>query len=267
VNNNSTAQQAYQQRMPLSDRCLVLLAIYNALPPCGSRAFWQELEAKSTPLEVLVRCIRKSLADSDIAGFDRISEILIKRTQSTNEAWAKRVSQSLHVLDGERYAFMHDLYSDLYERIMRALLDRERAFWEENFSHCMMCERKHAYSALMAREGLAKTDEATARVRIPRMLLVSWERLLEAEDEALLQAQHTHSELQRGVEGSYLFSLVVYLPEELKAVICLLCYEQMTEKEAAASLGVSERTVRNRKQRAAKILFEELQKDGELTHG
>lgn len=208
----------------------VLVQTYAALPRYASPAFWQALAAPDFPLEILVRCARVAQSCDDSEGRNRILEIIVLRTQMCNEAWTRHV---LARSDHEHHKELaDDLYADLCERLIRALLDPQRGFWEENFIHCLMFERKHAFTAFIAREGYGK------RTRNKGMHNIGVEQLEEAR--AMLRA----------IEASELLSLVLELPDNLKIVILLLFWEGWTEKDAARRLGVTDRTVRNRLRRA-----------------
>jgi RNA polymerase sigma factor (sigma-70 family) len=224
------------------------------------------------PLEVLVRCFRLDIALEVDAGRNRIMEMILRRTQSSNEYWSRQVLSRIHLRPEERCMFAHDLYADLCERVIRALMDMKRLFWEENFQHCLLYERKHVYQAFMTREGRWHSQHAGGVVtrRIPRVIIDSLDqpllrangemRELEIEDELAQQALLS-------VEQSDLSLLILELPEKLKSVIWLIFWESRTEKDAAQILGVSDRTVRNRLREALKSLRAILDPEGNTIYG
>ncbi len=61
--------------------------------------------------------------------------------------------------------------------------------------------------------------------------------------------------------------LVVDLPEKLQSVIWLLFWEGRTEKNVASILGISDRTVRNRLQKALRILRSGIESEGVTNYG
>jgi RNA polymerase sigma factor (sigma-70 family) len=231
-----------------------LVSLYTALPIYPSRAFWETVERADTPLEVLVRCLRNC---HDEPGRQHLLCIIVQRTQTSNEYWVESVLKQVAVQADERSALMKDLYADLYESIIRALLDIKRRFWEENFSHCLAFERKHVFRAFMMREGRWKDAHVKRGERIPRELLARIElldlqqnarfSLLNIEDERAQSMLHT-------VEHADLLRLVLHLPEKLKTVIVLVFWEGRSEKEIARLLGVTDRTVRNRMRQALNLL-------------
>ncbi len=57
---------------------------------------------------------------------------IIRRTQKDNEYWASNALNTLHIRVNERKEAVRDLFADLYEHVMRRLLDPGGLFWEEN---------------------------------------------------------------------------------------------------------------------------------------
>jgi len=260
----------------LAARRLTLAKSYQALPVYGSSEFWSIVEEPDLRIavspEVLVKCFRSALANGDDIGRNRILEVIIRRTQTSNEYWAYQILGNVRVQPGERSMLVHDLYADLCERLIRALMDTKRQFWEESFQHCLQFERKHVYQAFMTREGRWHNQhEADAPTRrIPRKHIESldqpvlhangemWE--LDIEDEQAQQALLS-------VEQNDLALLILHLPEKLKSIIWLIFWEGRTEKDAARILGITDRTVRNRLREALKVLRELLESEGETIYG
>jgi len=238
-------------------RRIGLTQIYGSLPRYASAAFWRALQTTDIPLEVLVRCLRAALAQGDIQGRNRIIEIIFLRIQTMNEYWAASVLKQMSLRPDERYALMCDLCADLYESVIRALMDPERLFWEENFLHCLYFERKHVYRSLMMREGRWHDLSIKKSTRIPRGLLASLDQSVHQVENGIQAFDVEDEQAQRMlqmVESFDLLQLVLLLPDKLKAVVLLIFWEGRTEKDTARVLGVSDRTVRNRIQAAKKLL-------------
>jgi RNA polymerase sigma factor (sigma-70 family) len=240
---------------------------YNSLPSYGSSAFWCVIEepdlSKAISLEVLTHLIRVAIIRGDDEGRNRIVEVIVRRTQTSNEYWANSVVNFTHLRKGEREMLVDDLYADLCEKMIRALIDPKRLFWEENFQHSLRFERQHVYQAFMRREGRRKnnSEEVAAPTggteRIPRVLLESLDRTVEMEA-FQIEDERVKQELLK-VEHTDLPQLIVALPKPLQAVLWLLYYEEKTEKETAQLLGITDRTVRNRLREAFKILRSHLE--------
>jgi RNA polymerase sigma factor (sigma-70 family) len=240
----------------LIGRRVKLANVYQALPEFGSIEFWRVVEEPNLkaalPLKVLVRCFRLGIALEDEAGRNRIMEMIFRRTQSSNEYWSRQVLSRIHLTSEERSMSAHDLYADLCERVIHAILDSKRQFWEENFQHCLCFERKHVYQAFMTREGRwyhQPVQHCNGEL---------WE--MEIVDEQAQQALLS-------VEQHNLPLLILNLPDKLKPVIWLIFWEGRTEKNVAHILGVSDRTVRNRLQKALSLLRTGIELEGKTIYG
>lgn len=273
---NSQSQRDVDYDLELVRRRAELAAIFQALPTYASTEFWnlfEEPEVKvALPLEILVKCARVAIAREDDAGRNRIIEVIFRRTQVANEYWAQQVLNSVHVSSAERCNFVQDLYADLCERVIRALMDVKRLFWEENFQHSLRFERQHTYQAFMTREGWWHHPHADGAVtrRIPRMFIESLDRpVLHANGESWepdIEDEQAQQALL-SVEQRDLPLLMLHLPEKLKSVIWLIFWEGRTEKDAAQILKVSDRTIRNRLREALKSLRVILEAEGKIIDG
>jgi hypothetical protein len=240
-----------------------LAGVYNSLPAYGSNAFWRIVEEPDVrlalPLEVLVKCVRVAVPNGDNEGRNRIVTVIIRRTQTSNEYWARHVLHTLPTGAEEYSTLFSDLYADLCEHVIRALIDPERLFWEEHFEHCLHFERKHVCRAFMVREGRWRYHPDKHPERIPRSLMASLDQpMVNAEGEVVELAVNDEQaqEAILAVEYADLPALVLHLPEKLRAVVWLLFWEGRTEKDTARILGVSDRTVRNRLHEALDTLRE-----------
>lgn len=239
-----------KRRTALADR-------YAALPLPASPAFWLCLESVDTPLELLVRCLRDISICKDENMRQRILHIIIQRTQTINEYWARSVLQRMALPSTERLALMGDLCADLYEHMLRALLDPTRLFWEENFFHCLFFERKHVYRSFMMREGCWCDEHGRKSERIPRTLVSRLDQpaIRHSGETYLLDLEDEYAQdMLQAIDASDLLRFVLRLPERLKTVVLLLYWEERSSKDVAHILHISDRTVRNRLQEALKIL-------------
>ncbi len=242
-----------------------LAGIYTGLPAYGSEAFWRIVETQyvksALPLEVLVKCLRIAVSKGDTEGRNRIVTVIIRHIQVSNEYWVQNVLNTLSLKVEEQHAFFNDLYADLCEYLIRALIDPTRLFWEENFQHCLRFERKHVYYAFMVREGRWQNQPDRHPERIPRKHIASLDTMVVDADEEKTAFELSDEQAQQSllaVEYADVPRLALRLPEKLRAVIWLIFWEGRTEKDAAGILGVSDRTVRKRLHEALGILREEL---------
>jgi RNA polymerase sigma factor (sigma-70 family) len=262
-------QEHENMSQELGKRRAALAALYVALPPHASRAFWQALPDPTLPFEVLVRVLRVALALADDRGAQRICAEIIQRLQTLNLLWAQQVLRPYRLAEGEREMLAHDLCADLYEALLRAWYNPQRHFWEENFWHALYFERKHTVHTFMVREGFWIRPATLRGVRIPRSCIVRLEVLREPDQQGSgwevedLAAQ----EMFRLVEDRVLFQAVLQLPEKCKAIVLLIFWEGRTEKEVAHLLAISDRTVRNRLREALRLLRSVLSSEREdLSH-
>jgi len=243
---------------------------YETLPAYPSAAFWQAIEAVTLPLEVLVHCLRMVHPLGDALGRDRILSVIIRRLQTMNEYWAYTALGHIQVSADERFSLVCDLCADLYEKLILALLDPQRIFWEENFMHCLYFERKHVYRALLRREGFWYDESVKRGERIPRALVASLDYLVRNNDRrsGALDVEDDRAQMMlQQVEYSDLVECVLQLPEKFKMVVLLLFWEGHSEKDAAWILGVSDRTVRNRLHKALQLLYARLSQQKEQVCG
>ena len=251
-----------------------LAEVYNALPAYGSRSFWGAVEEPDlkavVPLEVLVRCVRSAILRGDDEGRNRILDVIFQRIHVSNEYWANSILKTVSLQADERKALVSDLYGDLCECIIRAVIDDKRLFWEENFQHCLMYERKHVYRSFMRREGRWSSVDGKKSERVPRMLVESLDQPAQLADgdtyELNVEDEKAQSALL-AVEQSELPSLVLQLPDRLKPVVLLIFWEGRTEKDTAKILGITDRTVRNRLRESLKLLQRELEPEREFANG
>lgn len=263
-----SADREHEQR--LLHRRASLQATYEALASGDDSAFWRSAEAPDLPLEVLVRCVRACRSPDSVSRQRRLIEIIIRRTQHENECWAASLLAHLPLYQDERHMLIGDLCADLYECLVRALLDSERHFWEEHFYHCLRYERQHVYRAFMVREGRWRGREVAQGSRVPRTLMLSLERppCLDDSSKPYLELEdHEAERMLRSVETNTLLSLVLLLPASLRMILLLLFWQELTEKEVARILNITDRTVRTRKRQALEQLRQTLQFQGGLSDG
>ncbi len=279
-------KEDHGDREEVIQRRIALANLYDILPAYGSDAYWHAIEqpdlSQSLPLEVLVRCVRTAIARGDIAGRNRVIEVIIQRTQATNEYWANHAFTHMNLQEDERKILACDLYADLCERLIRMLIDPKRSFWEENFQHCLRFERKHVFQAFMTREGrwtnrrgnvgvpLAGTQPLAGTRRVPRILIESLDRFVQNANGELSELDIEDERVQRellAIERIDLLRLVLQLPEKLRLVVLLIFWEGRSEKDAAQILAITDRSVRNRLHEASKILRTQLESEAGCIYG
>ncbi len=229
---------------------------------------WQIYEAAElrtmVPLERLVIYVRCASQEGDWVARNQLLEIILWRLQDENEMWVKKVLKRIVLHSEERRVLIIDLYADLCEGLIRALIDPSKQFWEQNFLHCLRFERQHIYRTFMMREGRWFERLRTQSRRVPRTMLASLEQKSAASDSILLNLEDAQAAQQLLlVEQDDLLQSLLGLPEHLRSVVLLVFWKECSEKEIAQLLGVSDRTVRNRLRKSLAVLRTQLQGAGD----
>ena len=263
-----------EYREALARRRNYLAQRYADLPRYDSSAYWrivEELDRRvALPLEVIVKCLRLAIAYGDDAGRKRTLEILFQRIAFSNEHWAYHVLRMAQVSATDQALLVHDLYADICEGVIRAVMDPTRLFWEENFLHCLSFERKHVYHAFERREGRWYSFRNRPSESMPRYMTEHIDQP-EQFDRKRVLLTIVEDEVARkallGVEQSDLPALILGLPDKLKVVVWLIFWEDRTEKDVARILGITDRTVRNRLKHALQLLQRKLEPERDRVYG
>src|SRR5947208_2704611 len=187
----------------------------------------------------------------------------------------RRMEEEWNIMEQETSQSETNVNNDhelVRRRVIRAIHDSKRLFWEENFQHCLCFERKHVYQAFMTREGRwynQHANESSTR-RIPRSLIGSLDQPVQHANGESWEMDIVDEQAQQAllsVEQHDLPRLILNLPEKLKPVIWLIFWEGRTEKYVANILGVSDRTVRNRLHKALNMLRTVIEMEGKTIHG
>lgn len=204
------------------------------------------------------------MSRQDVQCRNRLLALIVQRTQTANERWVQRVLKTAGILPGECPMLADDLYADLCERMLYAVLDPQRHFWEVNFIHCLYFERKHVFRSLMMREGRWYNPAVEKSERIPHASVISLDHgisLDQVETMALAIADPQTEMMLQSINRHDLLQLVFRLPAHLCTVVLLVFWEGKSEKEVARVLGITDRTVRNRLQRSFNVLRTALEKE------
>lgn len=252
-----------------------LARVYRSLPAYGSTDFWAMLEGyemsdQALPLEIVVMVLREdALARGDREAQRRLCEVIVARLQSSNEQWVHQVLFGIHPLASERCILAADLYADLCEMLLRALLNVNLRFWQERFYHCLRFLRKHAYESFMRQEGRWHKATPGPGKHVPYTLLESIDRVKWSADlESARDVSDERAERELlAVEQTDLATLLCRLPVRLRAVVWLIFWEDYTIKAVSELLHISKRTVRNRLADALAELRQVLEEEQEVRDG
>lgn len=235
---------------------------YQALPTCGSVAFWIALECppspkQEIPVEVLVRVLREQAPGQDDPSFQhRLCEIIFARLQEANEQWVQQALFTTSFPPGERHMLAADLYADLCEQLLRELLYGTSAVWQERFFSCLRFLRNNVFKRFLRREGCWCVRASGRERHIPAKLVESLEKM-DYEEEKSVQVDLPDERAERellAVEQPDLLGLLLNLPEEQRAVIWLVYWEDRAVEQVSKALTVSKRVVYYRLEAALKKL-------------
>lgn len=252
-----------------------LACVYRSLPAYGSTDFWARIEEcwmpdQALPLEVVVMVLREdAIARGDQQAQRRLCEVIVARLQSSNEQWVNQVLSGIHPLASERRILAADLYADLCEMLLRALLDVNLRFWQERFYHCLRFLRKRAYEHFLRQEGRWHKATPGPGRRVPYALLESIDHAAWSVDyEGARDVSDERAERELlAVEQADLASLLCRLPVHLRTVVWLIFWEDYTIKAVSELLDISRRTVRNRLADALAKLRQVLEEEQEVRDG
>jgi hypothetical protein len=101
------AQTRYNSKLTITPKTPILSEVNVELH--RMEEVWKIMEEPDVkaalPLEVLVRCFRLAIRLKDDPGRNRIMEMSIRRTQSSNEYWSRQVLNRVHLTSEERCMF------------------------------------------------------------------------------------------------------------------------------------------------------------------
>jgi RNA polymerase sigma factor (sigma-70 family) len=252
-----------------------LARAYRELPAYDSAEFWALLEEDQAPeqvlpLEVVVRVLREeALAHGDQQARRRLCEVIVARLQASNEQWVNQVLFGIHPLASERHLLAADLYADLCEWLLRALLNVNLHFWQERFYHCLRFLRKRVYESFMRQEGRWRKMTPGPGKHVPHVLLESIDRVawsVEWESTRDISDERAERELL-AVEQTDVAALLCRLPVQLRTVVWLIFWEDYTIKAVSELLEVSRRTVHKRLTDALTELRQVLEDEQEVRDG
>jgi RNA polymerase sigma factor (sigma-70 family) len=239
---------ANDQQDAYADRRAGLEARFAALPPAATPAYWHAIErtdeSDALPLEVLARCFRERAARGTTGDTDRIFEVMLRRIGPVvRRAAARCVSPYLSS------GLAEEIEQESYVKLWQELGDPEKRFVLEHFPATLRRICQHASHDVMQKAGEWQRPDVAQPTRVPRGQMTSMDadpvgegtvRLGESLPDAQAQAEFDRVEL------SDLLDIVRGLPPASRTLILDIYSRGLTQEEAAADLGITTRTVRNR---------------------
>jgi RNA polymerase sigma factor (sigma-70 family) len=224
---------------------------FQTLPTPGTADYWQRIEQvpkeMALPLEVLGRCLRERLSTGTRPDAERIFGVIVLRIQSTVQFWANTFASKSQ--GGQGLGIAEDLESESYLALWQELASSKRTFLFVNFHHALKRIIQHAAHAFMEQEGFWTRAGVEHPTRIQRSQAVSLEAskgndpnssLADTLPDPLSQFSPGERELRIDLEG-----LLAQLDPRSRLIILAAFIGGYTQKEIAAWLNTTDRTIRN----------------------
>lgn len=225
---------------------------FRALPLAGSAAYWQATEAEDAaaalPLEVLVRCFRERWAAGASADAKRIYAAMLGRVQNRVAIWAQSIAR--HAPRERANELADDLEQECFFALWRELCADGDTFLAERFVHKLTRIEQHSAHQVMEREGLWRRGGVVKPTRIPSAETERLEVPPHGEESVPAGARLYDSKAEDAFARADLESDIQAALDTLSAEDRALVYDRywndQTQDQIATSLGVTDKTVRNR---------------------
>lgn len=246
---------------------------YADLPAPSTPAYWQALDGSrgaALPLETLVRCFRERDAAHEREQADRICALVLGRSLTPTQFWARRIAR--HAPAHARHDLEERLEQECYTELWRVMSDPDQAFILVNFDHMLQRIQDHVAHAVMQQEGYWKRRGVETPTRVPRRLTERLDRPARDADDpdtvaipvADLGAQEAFDWIDLAADVD---ALLEALSPEDRALVHDLYWRGLSQDEIADALGVTDRTIRNRRDRILALLRRLLDGEEGYPHG
>jgi len=233
-----------------AERRAQLERTFSSLPPAGSQAYWEALNAPTAdghgiPLEVLARCWRAWYGDYRSSESDQVFEIIIGRVEHHIDAWANRITFKTPAARAS--GLKEDLKQECYMQLLQDLASA-KAFLFENFISTLTHIEQHVAHAVMEREGIwprtgVRQPSRTPTSQIDSLNEMATPNTLETREARIADpAAEAHL---RGVETlADLDAALSQLTPEQRALYYRAYQEDLPQTQIADELGITTRAVR-----------------------
>jgi RNA polymerase sigma factor (sigma-70 family) len=232
------------------------------LPAWDSPALRARLRSdESAPsLGALVVCVRLALARGDRAAVQELFVLLLQRIEARNRRWAAQtVRRTPSVPPAAESAVREDLKQELTLHLWQRIAVRDAAAWdpwdpwELYFQRALAYAQRHVATAYMERSGYWTATTIASPTRVPALLLSRLGASLgDANDDhgATVSEPAAPDDRLSAADLADLRDLVERLPRRERTAVIMRFWLAASEREIAAALDVTTRTVRNALTRA-----------------
>jgi RNA polymerase sigma factor (sigma-70 family) len=230
------------------------------LPAWGAAAFWMRLRssdpAGSVSSGALVALLRHAVRLADRAAAEELFVLLLRRIEGGNARWAFLSAMRAPVDRASQLELREDLEQDLVLHLWRQLALGGDEAWELYFSSALNFARRHVATAWMERHGYWTGASAASPTRVPARLLSRLAPLDERDEAAPALEPVDPREPLTVADLADLRDEVARLPGSERVAVVMRFWLGVSERDIAAALGVTSRTVRNLLARAYRRLRE-----------
>lgn len=249
-----------EQDDPFAARRAAFDKIVDELPTAGSAAYWQRIEASGEDklaLEVLGRCIRERLQAGAREDAGRVFAALLLRIQPDVQRWARRIESAYQAI--RQLDLAPDLEQQCHIAVWKELFEDGPTFLLEHFGHTLNFIELKVLDAKLVKEGLKHHGKGDPN-RVPRGKTISIEEQQREHEDDLPPSQipadsKSEEDFNRLSSLEGFFDLLKQLKKpEHRIVIYLRFFEDWTTQEIADELGLTDRAIRFRLQKAIEQL-------------
>lgn len=141
---------------------------FQALPPAGTAAYWQRVEAPGAgalPLEVLSRCLRERLRAGARQDAERIFDAIIPYARRTIQFWTKQFASQTP--GGINQGVAEDVASECYFALWKELANAPETFLLKSFRKGLKRIIHHVAHTFLEQEGVWQRKGVKNPTRVP----------------------------------------------------------------------------------------------------
>lgn len=243
---------------------------FQALPPAGSMAYWERLEDAQhpLPLEVLTRCLRERYFAGAEDDADRVMERLVRSVQKQVGFWSRGIAE--HSRAAKHQGIADDLAQECYRALWEDLIDEDDHFFQTHFISALTRLEQHVAHQVMTQAGewTRQGTKKSSRVPVKERDSINAPRTDDDGHPLDLDLADTSSadDFERLEAQVIVADLLNQCDEQERRLVDAIFFRGITQKEAAAELGTTDRTIRNMLTRLCTKL-RDLASDGEEGSG
>lgn len=247
-----------ERTRPLIGEAEAYQRAFEGLPAAGTPAYWKQIADTQhpLPLEVLARCGRERYRSGYHADAQRVATVIYASIQHEVREFAQRVVRPSW--DAKHQDVASDLAQEIHLKVWEELTGEKESFLLTQFKPALIWIEKHAAHKVMEQLGEWSRRDVERGKHVPVAETVRINRPRtddEGRQTEMPLADQRDEETYEQVETKVLLEdLLGSLNDDQRRLIYSAYYQDQTQEQIAAQLGITDRTVRNR----LKTLLDEL---------